>query len=99
MKNVSIPNRTLFGSLVALVVGATLGVSVNHADANIGTPGWNYGGINCGCYNYNCDTFVCCLACCLGAPAADRNDCRKFCDQAVFPCLPPCDPDDLEPCD
>lgn len=92
--------RMIAGSLVALVVGATLGVSVERAYATIGTVGWNYGGQNCGCFNNNCNDEPCCRRCCRRAGnGIDIANCRKFCGQDQFPCMQGCWPGDLEPCE
>lgn len=59
-----------------------------------GTPGWKYGGRNCGCLTNVNATALSCQLCCNSAahdgslPAADVSDCIAFCLQAHFPCLP-----------
>lgn len=59
-----------------------------------GTPGWKFGGRNCGCMTNLNATRESCRLCCLGAahdgslPALDLSDCLDFCQQASFPCLP-----------
>lgn len=81
--------RMIAGSLVALVVGATLGVSVERAYANIGTPGWDYGGQYCGCAA-GINSTPACDNCCSSTIPLLRTGCFKFCAQAVFPCEPDC---------
>lgn len=60
-----------------------------------GTPGWKYGGNNCGCGPNGPaqPTLVSCRQCCIDAGVegliepADVSDCQAFCNQATFPCI------------
>lgn len=55
-----------------------------------GGPGFNWGGQNCGCITNESQTHAGCIGCCNGVPPPmDPQECRDFCDQAVFPCESP----------
>lgn len=89
------PHRRAASSLVALVLGATLGIVAQVAFAFPVTRGWEYGGQNCGCYNNACGDFTCCWNCCgswalvdLRVTQGDLSECQAFCNQAGFPCKP-----------
>lgn len=59
----------------------------------VGTPGWQYGGYNCGCVTSANATRASCVACCNAAAIPSGpltpgqvTTCLAFCAQAVFPC-------------
>lgn len=57
-----------------------------------GTPGWKYGGYNCGCTSNQSPSTASCNLCCRNAglngilDGFGVQDCLAFCAQAVFPC-------------
>jgi len=74
---------------VMVVVQISLGSGIEQS------PGWQYGGYNCGCYANVNATLATCTSCCnaaLNPPGpltpGQVTNCIAFCNQAVFPCLP-----------
>lgn len=75
---------------------AAMGQSVDTCYTH--SPGWQWGGDNCGCASNNGMGDICwdrqdCENCCNGAPVAnpgftgaDILCCLDMCEQAVFPC-------------
>jgi len=81
--------------MLAFVLGGAAGVTMAcHplSPPECGTPGWNYGGANCGNVPPSTSTTrLQCKQCCQNAvntgvlPADQLLDCRAFCDHAQFP--------------
>lgn len=73
--------------LSAAIVCASATVLANHPSE--GTPGWRFGGLNCGCVANEHATRLSCRLCCQNqATASHVLECLDFCDNATFPCLP-----------
>lgn len=84
--------RTISSFVFAGVLTACCTVALATGHPSQGTPGWKYGGLNCGCVANPNASLTSCLSCCTDAgltgalPAADVSDCQAFCNQATFPC-------------
>lgn len=69
---------------------ATIALAATHPSQ--GTPGWKYGGYNCGCLTNQSPNIVSCKNCCNQAGSEglldpdELSNCHAFCNQAVFPC-------------
>lgn len=71
-----------------------VGMAVAQQGGPQGTPGWQYGGYNCGCISNNQATIFSCRNCCRNAvlngnlSAAEGGNCAAFCGQMGQPCQP-----------
>jgi hypothetical protein len=80
--------------VIGFVLAAGVGVAIAcgpSAPPQCGTPGWNYGGANCGNVPPSTSTTALqCDQCCLAAvnsnalPAGEVLNCQAFCAQANF---------------
>ncbi len=77
------------------VVGAIsflTGVAIGDDPAQ-GTPGWQFGGRNCGCFSSDSATIASCRLCCTKSATngrlapEERDNCRSFCNQMGQPCV------------
>lgn len=87
-------NRT---SVVVIAAAGVFSFAMGVATAQQGprgTPGWQYGGYNCGCFSSDQATVNSCINCCNQAATngsldpAERDNCLAFCNQMGQPCLP-----------
>lgn len=84
-------------ALSCAVIVASVALLAKMAVANPDSPGWNYGGQNCGCLASNSNTPATCKMCCDRAARVtflldpeELDNCLAFCDQMGEPCQPTC---------